>query len=73
MNWLSLNPAKGILAGCPYVCFVTYSNFEGLIKNVCRAAGFPLLALFMVASPAPVTLCFVMLRVKNKDKDLKLK
>lgn len=68
MNWLSLNAAKGILAGHPYVYFMIYSNFEGLIKNICRNAGFAPLALFMHVFPASVTLLFAKLRVKYIGK-----
>lgn len=37
------------------------------MKNICRNVGFAL-ALFMSALRAPVTLLFVMLRVKYKGK-----
>lgn len=66
MNWLSLNQVEGILARCPYVYFMINSDCEGFVKKICRNAGFALLALFMIAFPASVTLLFGMLMVKYK-------
>lgn len=48
MNWLSLNPVKGVLAGLSPVYFTINSGFEGLVQDICRNFGFALLALFFI-------------------------